>query len=135
MKPKPLDLEEFKEFAPNEVAKADANMIVRALYKDEREVDTKEEAIEIVSSLIEEIIDEIKQRIKSACEFYLRYKDNPTMFVKEFPEFEKEVKEIGFVWSPLTKKDFLIEGMPDAIKYYNEWLFKIAFRDVLGGEK
>ena len=101
---KPLNLEEMKKFAPNEVAKADVDMIVRALYK-EKQVDTEEEAIEIVNNLIDEIVDDAKQRIKSACEFYLQELENLTS------------------WDA-TYQDYLI-SIHDVRK-----LFRLAFKDV-----
>ena len=75
-------------------------------------------------------IDFVKQRIKSACEFYLRYKDNPELFLNEigFPKDSKGI-EIFNHWKslkliPPTK--FTEFDWHD----YNEWLFKLAFKDV-----
>jgi len=54
------------------------------------------------------------ERIKQACEFYLRYKNNSGLLIKEHPELRKELKK-------------------GIIKYYdyNEWLFRLAFKEVL----
>jgi len=63
--------------------------------------------------------------VKSACEFYLKYKDSPKLLMRDFPEYKKKV-------------DYFLEGMvitPTAIVKYNEWLFKLAFKDVLKGDK
>ncbi|MCD6434794.1 MAG: hypothetical protein J7L15_00150 [Clostridiales bacterium] len=69
--------------------------------------------------------------VKSACEFYLKYFNKPKVFVKENPEYEQDLDK--FILDRLS---------PDAFKYdleffdydgYNEWLFKLAFKDVLDG--
>jgi len=44
--------------------------------------------------------------IKSACDFYLRYRSNPELMWKEHPEYR--YNELG----------------------YNDWLFKLAFKDI-----
>ena len=89
-------------------------------------------------------IEFIKQRIKSACEFYLKYKDNPELLIKEFPE-ELKVKEKEF--GAEDELNNFLNNIQDKIKSfdgfgievykkkYNEWLFKLAFKDVLKEEK
>ena len=84
----------------------------------------------------------IKQ-LKSACKFYLRYKDNPELLIREHPdkakieinyetaedvvnEIEKIIEEYGQLDAQATIRLKLIE--------YNEWLFRLAFKDVLGGD-
>jgi len=65
----------------------------------------------------ETTFEDLRQRIKSACEFYLRYKDKPELLIKEHPEFFEIIKRIQknyFDWS----------------YYYNEWLFKLAFKPI-----
>ena len=73
-----------------------------------------------------------KERVKSACDFYLRYKDNPELFVKEHPEYKEEEITVG-IYSD-------IEPFPIKIKFlinspfqpeYKEWLFKLAFKGVM----
>jgi len=61
----------------------------------------------------------LKQRLKSACEFYLRYKDKPELLIKEYPEYKEELDEEGWWFS----------------SEYNNWLFKLAFKDVFKEEK
>ena len=63
-KHKPLDLS--IEIPNNELANACVNMIIRGLTKDEKQVDTKGEAFDIVFDLLEEFRDELIQRFKSA---------------------------------------------------------------------
>ena len=81
---------------------------------------------------------EFKQRIKEACEFYLRYKNNPKSLIKEHPKYKEEmIKENsvttcvsdGILFGELK----LLEEEKEIIilRKYNEWLFKLAFRGVL----
>jgi len=68
-----------------------------------------------------------KNDIKEACEFYLKYKDRPKLLVAEHPEFEKEVgRFIGMLDNAESGFD-----IRDAEKKYNEWLFRLTFKDVL----
>jgi len=111
---KPLDLEEFRwdgsEFgeeyhsypteAEREIVLTIANMAVKFHNGD---------------------IDKIKQRLKSACEFYLRYKDNPELLIKEHPELKCKKLE-GWIFD---FKGGVIE------EDYFEWLFKLAFKGVM----
>jgi len=65
---------------------------------------------------------EIKQRIKEACMFYLKYRNNPFTFFNEFPEkFELFKKESGTNFMPETHYEML---------KYNKWLFKLVFKSV-----
>ena len=58
-----------------------------------------------------------EEDIKSACNFYLRYKDKPKLLIEEQSIFLKKIME-----------DLeMIKTDPN----YNEWLFKLAFKDVL----
>ncbi|MCD6477611.1 MAG: hypothetical protein J7K87_01280 [Candidatus Aenigmarchaeota archaeon] len=68
---------------------------------------------------LEEIGWIIREHIKSACEFYLRYKDKPHLLIREYPKYEKQARK------------FLDE---DDIEGYNDWLFRLAFKEVLDGE-
>ncbi len=122
------------------------------------------------SYLRELLIKEIKQRIKKACEFYLRYKDKPDSLAKEHPEYRQIIvlnfntlclnckKELGEVcirtwvgWDDGDYDYFCSEKCAEEYKKhlpktknilvptheeYNEWLFKLAFKDVFEkGEK
>jgi len=83
-----------------------------------------------------EIIKDIKlifelynKKIKSACEFWLKYKDNPELLLEEYPEYEEKVKEIE---KEAYQKEFYMEFVKNYfLEKYNEWLFKLAFKDVL----
>ncbi len=65
--------------------------------------------------------------IKSACEFYLRYEGNPKLFIKERPQYKSEQ-----IIQEDKVKDFLKRLN---LRPYNEWLFKLAFKDVFGKQK
>ena len=114
---------------------------------------------------IKGLIKEIKQRIKKACESYLKYKDKPDSLAKEHPEYRQIIvlnfntlclnckKELGEVcirtwvgWDDGDYDYFCSEKCTEEYKKhlpktknilvptheeYNEWLFKLAFKDVL----
>ena len=64
MKPKPLDLEEFRKWR----AKTNSDLIFSISQ-----------------------IEFTKQQIKSACEFYLMYRDSPRFFMEKHPEYVEEL--------------------------------------------
>jgi len=72
------------------------------------------------------ILKIVKQRIKSACKFYLRYKDRPDLLEKE----QKDLIDYD-AWD-FRYHTFVISRGNRAIEY-NEWLFELAFKDVLDG--
>jgi len=87
------------------------------------------------------ICEKIKQRIKSACEFYLRYKDNAPLFLMEHKKYidiimrsEAKANKMDDYYDII---DFVIDGKRIYLssKRYNEWLFKFAFKAVLEGDK
>jgi len=143
-KPQPLDLEDLKEFAPNLLAKNIMDMIIQGLTRNEKIVDTKEDAIELTSDLINEIVDEIKQRLKSACEFYLKYKDNPELLIEEQKKYYDNLEDNPFliaIFDTLNRSKIIdkfdekecgwkLYEKEKALKEYNDWLFKLAFKDV-----
>jgi|GEM_PF-2770731 len=138
------------------------------------------------------ILDIIRQRIKSACEFYLKYKDKPELLLKEHPNLKEEIERIiqknekitqpkwmvllrhfgmsggiinygtakiidfyetfeeadeeareefkniseapfPYVWILKCERTYQDGGIAESHKY-NEWLFKLAFKDVLKGD-
>ncbi len=85
------------------------------------------EVVKLYGMLI--AIKEIKSRIKSACEFYLRYKDNPDLLLDEYKEIDDVLsEEFGEDWLWQFREDKLMRPL---IKLeYNEWLFKLAFKGV-----
>lgn len=70
------------------------------------------------------------EQIKSACEFYLRYRNDSDLLLEEqnyfsnyWELFERfKYQNYNFRWEFDNDK-------------YNEWLFKLAFKDVLEEEK
>jgi len=85
-----------------------------------------------------EIEKYVKQRIKSACEFYLEWKDEPHMFCRAFPGYRDELREVlGNLWEKwwLTS---ISNNPPKAVWMirlkYNGWLFRLAF-GLRGDEK
>jgi len=92
---------------------------------------------------LEAMAEHVIKRIKSACEFYLRYKDKPGLLIKECPELIKKfVKEHDLMEVFFAKEDILEikvvdgsiiaflkdrTGLSFSKKEYNDWLFKLAF--------
>ena len=81
-----------------------------------------QELKETIEGEIYDLIDKIKQRIKSACEFYLKYFNKPIDLKCDFLELAEEIDEV-------------VEADLEHLDVYNRWLFKLAFKDVLGGDK
>jgi len=110
-KPQPLDLEGIEEAVINKFS----NLILKNF-------DNCKFTQEDIKQVILLTSEELKQRLKSACEFYLRYKGNPCLFSKEQFKIKWECYlDIGcLIWN---KKQGQWEN-------YNEWLFKLAFKDV-----
>ena len=111
MKPQPLDLD---------------GVVDKVL-----DIVTSRRQIELVVNEVEVIKTTkkvIKQRLKSACEFYLRYKDNPDLLMKEQPEYEKETKKFYSKGRKTKHRDII--GMWH-LDEYNEWLFRLAFKGVM----
>jgi len=67
-----------------------------------------------------EIEKYIKQCIRVACEFYLKYKDEPELLFEEKREYRVILA-------------YLFGDEKDTSRY-NEWLFKLAFKSVLDEE-
>ena len=63
-------------------------------------------------------------KVKSACEFYLKYKNRAKKFITDFPEYAENIVLIVDVYTDGKR-------MVD----YNEWLFKLAFKDVFEGDE
>jgi len=94
-KPQPLDLEEIK-------------IIISDIGKKKAE----------------QLVNYFKYKLKSACEFYLRYKDKPVLLFKNFPEYkELAIKDKAIIPDLEGKFTWLTLD-------YNEWLFKLAFKDI-----
>jgi len=76
----------------------------------------------------------IKQRLKSACEFWLKYKDNPERFIKDF---DLDDEECGLELTEDKKKVISVDVESGKTWFidYNDWLFKLVFKSVLEDDK
>jgi len=140
-KTKPLDLKEIFEKHKWELNKDEvSNQIATVITKHIGGVNV---IYEKHNKEINELKKEIKQRIKQACEFFLINKADCDLDQfglldvldeciklgldkkdkKWFDNFYKRVKELC--------KDSHFD-VSDLIDEYNEWLFKLAFKSVLG---
>ena len=80
-------------------------------------------------------LQKVKERIKKACEFYLRYKDRPDLFDKEQKRYVKKMRNAvlgkGSHW--IYYASIVAYPYEDENKYllrdYNEWLLMFAFKD------
>ncbi len=125
MSEKPLDL----DIKLNSVFH---NIEDELLWRLEKKKLNKTEIRSILKGSKEYLLKEIKQRIKEACMFYLRYKDHPKLLIKEHPKYKKE-----FTKTFLEMMNYSPERLMDnkykwisMLMEYNEWLFKLAFKDV-----
>jgi len=129
MKPQPLDFEKLAELEHKQWAHWTEYMLenlnlenrerwkvqLRTTYKDlsEKEKESDRDWARKVIKLI-----------KSACEFWLKYKDNPELLIKEHPEYKAKVK--NNLWDCWFEDEAEMRQ-----KEYNRWLFKLAFKEVL----
>ncbi len=129
-----LDLDSEIKIPDNELAQSCFKMILRALISDKKQFDTEEEAINCIFSLLNEFKDDIKNRIKLACEFYLKYKDKPKLLGWNYPLLIDKIDEI--YKRRIEAEEALGPNYKPSntfIDEYNEWFFKEVFRNVLGG--
>jgi len=72
----------------------------------------------------------IKRKVKSACEFFLLYAENPSLLLEEHPEY---IPKNSFRENPEWPSIFptFVCGLPK----YHKWLFKLAFVGVFTKEK
>jgi len=86
---------------------------------------------EILYVLLEEFLPHIKNSIKKACKFYLKYKDKPDLLFESLDNsgdfdipLKKKSELAEFIWllknSPLKDTEMILNE-------YNEWLFKLTF--------
>ena len=64
----------------------------------------------------------VKQRIRAACEFYLKYKDKPALFSEE---------QFSIKWNYDRLTGTYIVNLENGYTEYNYWLFKLAFKNIL----
>jgi len=117
--PKPLNFERARLEIRKEV--------LEWLYKDIKQPDEY-----LVSLAIAHAVRKSFERVKSACEFYLEWWNNPKTFIIWY-EDKRKVNELikfmehwfGEYWQ--DKFDSLEDKRIKIILKYNEWLFKLAF--------
>jgi len=138
MKPKLLDLKELEK-------------IEKIIYdyisscKENGEIDinnTKDAMIKIYEKILE--------GVKSACEFYLDSKADPFLDDKpesiicvldDFIRFYSHLKENekDYIYSLINKAKEIekrgLTNVSEIVADFNDWLFKLAFKDVLGDKK
>jgi len=105
---------------------------------------------EIMYVLLKKLVPFIKQHIKSACEFYSRYKDNPELLIKEHIEFKTAIEKLFNIEGKLRNDGTITRDIPEEFDYpkiplsksiyydykkYNKWLFKLAFKSVFEEEE
>jgi len=115
MKPEPLDLKDI-------VSK----------WEEEKDIAKKDgdSGYATICSFVIKDLKQTIQRIKLACEFYLRYKDNPKLLRKEHPEYKKDVEDFIVVLGQAKNAfDFWVRK-----DEYNKWLFKLTFKSVFKEE-
>ncbi len=94
--------------------------IIKVLFPTyEQAIPSMKNAIIQKKQRIERILE---YHIKSACEFYLRYRNNPDLFVRERVLYRNVIPRLREEWHNWEEQ-------------YDKWLFKLAFRSVLGGER
>jgi len=129
MKPEPLDLEDlFKCIERILLTKEEAEQI--------RKIATTGRITIMLPKTFDKIYlrndmswehtkQEIIQRIKSACEFWLKYCQVPDLLQKDYPEIY--ARWLDYFTTRIKEED-------EERKSYMEWLFKLAFKDVMEDE-
>ncbi|MCD6434531.1 MAG: hypothetical protein J7L14_02885 [Candidatus Diapherotrites archaeon] len=128
MKPKPLNFEDTISRLKDEIQQIEEELY--EIKKDEK-LFRREDIINLykykllwrkteVQTMIT-LIKNVKQRIKSACEFYLRYKDKPELLFEEKRKYRATLAHLF--------------GDDKNTSRYNKWLFELIFKDVLEEEK
>ena len=114
MSEKPLDLEE------NNIKKMVKKDLSIKVFAD-------------VDKAISLTINEIKQRIKKACEFYLKYRNNPNLLYDDFSINMEYDEPINKLREKIEREFNYLSDMNVFriyIEKYNEWLLKEAFKPV-----
>ncbi|RLE69129.1 MAG: hypothetical protein DRJ34_01510 [Thermoprotei archaeon] len=155
--PKPLDWKDIEKKAEELVFEVDQVIDWKIEPKGEWEEDVIRELIrrdvKIFSRVdyaiewrdAEELLEEIKQRIKAACEFYLRYLDNPELLIREHIVFKTAIEKLFNIEGKLRNDGTITRDIPEEFDYpkiplsksiyydykkYNKWLFKLAFKSI-----
>jgi len=126
-KPQPLDLkpEDLHNWYLEATKKLNPKSYNKEAQKPYRELSEEQKFIDKF------IRKKILQRIKSACEFYLRYKDNPRLFLAKEADSKTVISYIREIQNVLGYKNPHYIAWKLAKIDYNEWLFRFVFKDVL----
>ena len=85
-----------------------------------------------INRTIDLTINKTKQYLKSACMFWLKYKDNPVLLCREKPEYKKEFEPFA---TAFKSSSFSSQKLKWILGRYNDWLFKLVFKSVLEDDK
>ena len=112
-KPQPLDLIQTGKNFLEDFAK-------EILKEVKKELNEKYPQKEIVAhakiyTFIRKLVDDIKQCLKSACEFYLRYKDKPKLLIKE------QIKKVTRMFVPYKKLRIICDKIMNRKCYFYFW--------------
>ena len=121
-KPKPLNLGDIPEWLEEQIEKR--SDLIKYEKIDASNLPLLKEIV-FITRIRDVLINEIKQRIRAACEFYLKYKDKPALFSDE--QFTIDLK-----YDRLTGT-YIVE-LGNRYTEYNYWLFKLAFKNILDEE-
>jgi len=122
-KPKPLNLGDIPEWLEEQIEKR--SDLIKYEKIDASNPPLLKETV-FITRIRDVLINEIKQRIRAACEFYLKYKDKPALFSEE---------QFSISWRYDRLTGTYIVDLGNRYTEYNYWLFKLAFKDVLEEEK
>ena len=117
-KPKPLNLGDIPEWLEKQLEKR--SDLIKYEKIDASNPPLLKETV-FITRIRDVLINEIKQRIRVACEFYLRYKDEPELLFEEKREYRVILAHLF--------------GDDKDTSRYNEWLFKLAFKSVLDDDE
>jgi len=118
MKLQPLNLDDLREKISD----------LTILIATAREEGDEEEHKKVVNNILELF----RQCLKSACEFWLKYKDNPVLLCREKPEYKKEFEPFA---TAFKSSSFSSQKLKWILNKYNDWLFHLVFKSILEDDK
>jgi len=136
----PLNLEEWEDLISKLINDALHDELDEKFRPNLRDIEEYIDAADFSGWLASIIIKRLKTRLKSACEFYLEWRNDPKLFINWY-EDKKKVDELlkflehhfGDEWYDNYDNEPCVKEK--IVSKYNEWLFKLAFKDVLGDKE
>jgi len=122
-KPKPLNLGDIPEWLEKQLEKR--SDLIKYEKIDASNPPLLKETV-FITRIRDVLINEIKQRVRTACEFYLKYKDKPALFSEE---------QFSIIWRYDRLTGTYIVDLGNRYTEYNYWLLKEVFKNVLGEER